>query len=215
MRNVMAIKELRKKRGLRQRDLAEALDVEQATVQRWETGNRTMDSKQIVQLAEVLGVDPGALFGAVTTVGIGPKLHVKGAVAAGVWCEAIEWNETDWQDFYGRADVTSPLEMRFGLRVDGESMNIPYPPGTIIECVSFLGGVEIASGKRVVVVRKRDNGDYEATVKEYLIDAEGKEWLVPRSHNPAFQVPIEIGRPEPGIIETRITAIVVGSYRPE
>jgi hypothetical protein len=66
-----------------------------------------------------------------------------------------------------------------------------------------------------VVVRRRFDGEFEATVKEYVVDASGKEWLVPRSHNPAFQMPIAIGTEEDGIEETVIMAIVRGAYLPE
>lgn len=146
---------------------------------------------------------------------LGPSLPVKGAVAAGVWKEAMEWPQDDWTTFTGRSDVTADLEHRFGLLVEGESMADLYPPGTVIECVSVFGRAEIEAGKRVVVIRRRDTGDVEATVKEYVIDANGRQWLRPRSSNPAFQEWISLETAEPGILETRIVAIVVGSFRPE
>lgn len=50
-------------RGLRQADLAERLDVATATIQRWETGNRTPDAKDLVRLADVLGTSIDELLG--------------------------------------------------------------------------------------------------------------------------------------------------------
>jgi SOS-response transcriptional repressor LexA len=120
-------------------------------------------------------------------VELGPRLFVKGEVAAGLWKEAWEVPEDEWAMFTGRADVRAPLQKRFGLRVIGESMNEVYPPGTIIECVQYEQDEPIESGRRVVVLRTKLDGTVEATVKELVRSPEGIEWLVPRSTNPAYQ----------------------------
>jgi len=204
---------LRNRRGLSQAQLAEMVGVEQPTIQRWEKGKRLPDLEKLEALAGALGVTPGSLLDGVAIVGIGPTLHVKGEVAAGVWRAAAEWPEGDWQTFTGREDVTAKIEHRFGLRVVGDSMDILYPHGTIVECVSIFGKAEALPGKRVVILRKNDLQEYEATVKE-LVEQDGQLWAVPRSHNPAHR-PINLKEPEPGILETRIVAVVVSSIRPE
>lgn len=145
----------------------------------------------------------------------GHILEVIGKVAAGVWAEAWELPSGDRETFMGRPDVVAPLDKRFGVIVDGESMNALYPSGTILECISFLGGVEISSGKRVIVQRQRANGDYEVTVKEYYVDPEGIEWLVPRSTHPAFQTPVRMDQHDPDIVHVQIIGVVVASTRPE
>jgi transcriptional regulator with XRE-family HTH domain len=208
------LKELRKEAGLTQADLAERLGVEQPTVQRWEGGRREPSLSTLEQIARVLGVSPSAFFSDAAGVPLGPQLFVKGSVAAGVWQEATEWPESEWQSFIGRHDVIADFEHRFGLRIDGESMNEIYPPGTIVECVSVFGRAEVKSGKRVIVIRENDQHEFEATVKEYIEDDDGRAWAVPRSRSPAFQ-PICLDEPEDGITETRIAAIVVASIRPE
>lgn len=207
------LKELRRRKGLTQAGLAEILGVEQPTIQRWEKGKREPDLTQLLALASALDVDPGALIDPTIATPIGPRLSVKGEVAAGVWRTAFEAPPSEWQSFTGRADVNADLQHRFGLRVVGDSMNEVYPPGTIVECVSVFGNAEAMPGKRVIVVRTNDNGDCEATVKE-LVEQDGELWLVPRSYNPAHR-PIRLSEPEPGIIETRIAAVVVSSVRPE
>jgi SOS-response transcriptional repressor LexA len=189
------------------------MGVEQPTIQRWETGKREPSLGQLLELAKVLDVEPGDLIDPHVVPSAGPRLYVKGEVAAGVWREAYELPETDWQSFTGRPDVTADPNHRFGLRVIGDSMNIPYPEGTIIECVSVFGHTEIAPGKRVVVVRRNDRGEVEATVKQ-LVEQDGELWCVPDSTNPVHR-PFKLNEPEPGIIEVRIAAIVVGSFRPE
>lgn len=207
------LKVLRRKRGLSQAQLAELIGVEQPTVQRWESGKRMPDLESLQTLAQVLGVTPGSLLDGDALAALGPTLFIKGEVAAGVWRSAAEWPETDWQTFTGRSDVTAKVEYRFGLRLVGDSMDLLYPPGSVVECVSVFGHIEALPGKRVVIVRKNDRQEYESTVKE-LVEQDGAMWAVPRSTNPAHR-PINLSEPEIGILETRIVAVVVASIRPE
>lgn len=205
--------QLRKKRGWTQGDLAERVGVEQPTIQRWENGKREPSFDQLFALARALDVTPASLIDPTIAAPLGPQLFVKGEVAAGVWREAVELPETEWQTFTGRADLSADAEHRFGLRVVGDSMDLIYPHGTIVECVSVFGRVEVKPGRRVVIIRENDEGECEATVKE-LVEQDGALWAVPRSTNFAHQ-PIRLDRPEPGIRETRIGAVVVASVRPE
>jgi transcriptional regulator with XRE-family HTH domain len=207
------IKVLRKKMKLSQADLAEIVGVEQPTIQRWESGTRMPDLDNLNALARALGTTPGSLLDGDSVVSIGPTLFIKGEVAAGVWQAAAEWPDTDWQTFTGRSDVDAKLEHRFGLRVSGDSMDLLYPHGSIIECVSTFGRAEALPGRRVVIVRKNDRQEYEATVKE-LVEQNGELWAVPRSTNLNHR-PFKLNGAEPGIIETRIVAVVVASIRPE
>jgi phage repressor protein C with HTH and peptisase S24 domain len=108
----------------------------------------------------------------------------------------------------------APLRDRFGLVVAGDSMNLLYPPGTILECVNYFGDEPIPNGKRVIVQRTKRDGTVEATVKELVRDADGIEWLVPRSSNPVHQA-FRGDSPGPGIARVEIIAIVVASIRPE
>lgn len=201
------ISALRKKQGLTQAQLAEMVGVEQPTVQRWETGKREPDFEALQQLANALGIEPSEFFDKDVAVPLGPKLFVKGEVQAGAWKEAYELPEDEWRTFHGRPSVAARMEHRFGLRVVGDSMNLKYPDGSIVECISLFGHAEAMPGRRVVVVRKREDNLYEATVKK-LVEQDGELWLVPESSNPAHR-PYKLNEPETGIIETRIAAIVV------
>lgn len=204
---------IRKEKGLTQAALAEMVGVEQPTIQRWEKGKREPELAQLFKLAAALDIDPATLLDQTVATPLGPRLFIKGEVAAGVWKSAVEMPESDWQTFTGRADVTAAADHRFGLRVVGDSMNEIYPPGTIVECVSLFGRAEALPGKRVIVVRTNENHECEATVKE-LVEQDGELWLVPRSYNP-IHIPIRLNEAVPGIIETRIAAVVVASIRPE
>lgn len=177
---------------------------------------KTADVKlsTLARLADRLGVTIESLTGSgIQAIPFGPTLFVKGNVAAGVWREAFELPETEWQTFYGRSDVAADLDHRFGLRIVGDSMDMVYPHGSIVECVSLFGRAEAVPGKRVVVVRTNQNYECEATVKE-LVEQDGELWLVPRSYNPAHRPWRMIDRDD-GITDIAIVAVVVASIRPE
>ncbi|WP_347269943.1 LexA family protein [Rhizorhabdus histidinilytica] len=146
---------------------------------------------------------------------IGPMLKVKAAVAAGVWKEAFEWPEDEWLTIPGRPDIDAPLSKRAAMRIDGDSMDQLYPPGSFVEYVTVASDQDIVSGKRVIVLRQSVAGEYEATIKEYFKDSDGRRWLLPKSNNPMHQRPISLSEPDEGIAEIRVLGIVVGSYRPE
>lgn len=210
------IRLLRQSLGVNQTDFGERLGVTQGTVSRWEKGSMP-ESEALTALAELMGTDVRALLNADFSAApqLQQKLFIKGAVAAGVWKEAVQWPEDEWMEYIGGAHIEVSNDLRFGLVVEGESMNDIYPPGTILDCVSTIGnGIQPESGQRVIVIRRRFDGECEATVKELVVDREGKHWLVPRSNNPAFQNPIAL-YDDADVEETVITAIVRGSYRPE
>lgn len=177
---------------------------------------KTADTKlsTVYKLADSLGVEPlDLLKGEVDYVPAGPTLYVKGEVAAGNWVEAYEWPEDEWQAMTGRAGVNADPMHRFFLRVCGDSMNLVYPEGSFIECVSAFGRAEVCPGKKVVVLRRRTDGLLEATVKE-LVEIDEELWFVPRSTNPAHQA-FKASEPGPDVEEVTVIAVVVSSVRPE
>lgn len=207
----------RERLGLTLEDMAERTGFSTSQLSRWEAGKSNIPSERLPDLALHYECRIGDVFAEDESpfVPLGPRLYVRGPVAAGLWQEVWEEPEDEWKAFTGRADVTAPLRDRFGVRVEGESMNDIYPHGTILECVSFLGGAEISSGKRVIVERTNMDGEREVTVKEFHRDEDGTEWLVPRSSNPSFQTPIKVGEQDANIAQVRVIGVVVGSYRPE
>jgi phage repressor protein C with HTH and peptisase S24 domain len=198
---------------------AEAMGVSVPTYIQHENGTRGYPASKAERYARFFRVAPEwLLYGkSVDTqpVELGPRLFVKGSVAAGVWKEAWEIPEDEWEMFTGRADVAAPVQRRFGLRVVGESMNEIYPPGTILECIRYEHGEPIPSGKRVIVIRRKIDGSVEATVKELVRDETGAEWLVPRSRNPAYQAFRGDQPDSPDIASIEIVGVVVASTRPE
>lgn len=171
---------------------AEAMGVSVPTYIQHENGTRGFPASRAERYGRFFRVAPEWLLygkvGDTQMIELGPRLFVKGAVQAGVFKEAWEVDPDEWEMFVGRADVPAPIQRRFGLRVVGDSMNLIYPPGTIIECVSYAGENVIPSGKRVVAIRERVDGTVEATVKELVRDEAGVEWLVPDPRTRHFRL---------------------------
>ncbi|WP_438838960.1 helix-turn-helix domain-containing protein [Streptococcus pluranimalium] len=57
------LKELRKKRGLTQRQIADELSINRVTYTNWEKGNREPSLENVVRLAKLFGVTTDYLLG--------------------------------------------------------------------------------------------------------------------------------------------------------
>jgi SOS-response transcriptional repressor LexA len=141
-------------------------------------------------------------------------LIVGGTVAAGVWREA--------QEVFDKFVIDAPAPVqdseRFGLVVEGYSMDLFYEPGTILDCISvYANGIEPEAGDHVIVERVKPDGLRERTVKELAV-RNGKNYLVPRSSRPEFQSEIELGSPSLAAAswdgEIRVLGFVVSSISP-
>ncbi|WP_411340341.1 LexA family transcriptional regulator [Sphingopyxis sp. J-6] len=209
------LRQLREALGLSQEVIADRLGCSVSQVSRWEAGRSNIPSERLPELArayearvaDIFQDDDGKM------VPLGPQIPIRGKVAAGVWAEA--WDITDQGlTMMGRADSDVPLRDRFGVIVEGDSMSEKYPSGTFLDCVAFYANIQIQSGRRVIVQRRNLSGEIEVTVKEYRIDDDGIEWLVPRSHNPSFQA-FRVDQPGDDIEEVQIVGVVIGAYLPE
>ena len=123
------------------------------------------------------------------------RLVVRGAVQAGVWRDAIEWPEADWQTFTisGLSPKPNAAQPAFGLLVQGLSMNLVFPPGTILVCVRYADlGIAPSAGDHVICQQRQRTGLVEATIKE-LIHCPSGWWLRPHSVSPAHQQAIPLG----------------------
>lgn len=216
-----------------------------ATIRRIRSRNQVPSPQILAKLEAALQAPPGYLIEAVTERAAPARrieletVYVRGAVQAGVWREAIEWDPGEWFPVTVPVDRLRPGLRRFGLLVRGNSMNRLYPDGTVVIVVKFAElGRPPRTGDRVLVLRRSSSEDvFEATLKEYELDAQGRHVLWPRSSDPEFQTPIILsGRDAPvsngdesvppttfasllshdaGEADLRISALVVGSYRPE
>lgn len=136
------LNELRKKRGILQKEIAKELKISQQAYANYENGKRQPDIEMLSKIADYFGVSVDYLLGRTETMPKtkGVKIPVLGNVAAGIPIDAIE-EIIDYEEI--------PEEMArngefFGLRINGDSMS---------------PRIEIGD---VVIVRKQstvDNGD--------------------------------------------------------
>lgn len=231
------IGELVRKRGVSERKFLLSAGLDLSTIKRIRNRGQIPSAQILAKLEAALGCPHGYLLELV----VGrpapaaklelSQIFVRGFVQAGLWDSALEWPEADW------FPVTAPVShgligaARFGLLVRGDSMDRLYPDGTVVICVRFTDlGRGPRPGERVVVIRRmRGSSDYEATLKEYEVDRQGRHVLWPRSSNPDHQSPIILAAGEVPIEATpgaelpadggepdvAVHALVIGSYRPE
>jgi transcriptional regulator with XRE-family HTH domain len=211
------LKQFRDQLGMTLEDMSGRSGFSVSQLSRWESGNNNIPSERLPDLASAYQCRIGDIFEEDDSPfeALGPTLYVKGDVQAGVWKDAWQFDEDDWERYTGRADIKVNLRERFGLRVVGESMNAIYPPGTVLDCIAYSGDAVIPNGKRVIVQRVRNGDETETTVKEYYRDADGIEWLVPRSNNPSFQSSFRADQEEDGISQAAIIGLVVAAIIPE
>jgi SOS-response transcriptional repressor LexA len=143
-------------------------------------------------------------------------IPVIGYVQAGLWQEARQWEVSDFKPIYVPTDERFKGKRVYALEIRGNSMNLLYPAGSFVVCIStedyadIIGNVE--SGKKVVVERKNPlDGSIEATVKEYVKNEYGT-FLMPHSTDPSF-TPIRTDDGSAG--EVKITGVVIGSFKME
>lgn len=203
--------------GLTQVEFAQRLGIgDNSAVSKWERGIQKPGVEFTSKLADMAGVTVGAFLGLQPVDNdtmVGRKIVVAGEVCAGAWREAIEWPPEDWHPI----SIPSPpgwegVPLR-GYIVRGTSMNRIYHDGTYVFVASTIAnGIRPRSGNKVLVTRRNRDGLYEATLKEYVVDENGKKWLWPRSFDPEHQAPIAYRGDD---AEVTITGVVAASFMAE
>lgn len=167
-------------------------------------------------LIEAVSPEPGIIEDAteltIAQLDVG---YIVGNVEADAWRHSVEWPRNEWEAVQFKEERGEfQGARRFGLRVQGPSMDEYYPPGTILDCVSFVDIDRLPrAGDHVIVYRRGPGNLMETTVKELVRAGSGWE-LWPRSKHPAHQSPIPLPQ-LPGNDENediRIAALVIGSY---
>ena len=169
-------KQLRKEKGLTQKQVAEVLGTTYVTVGNWERGSNFPDVPMAKKVAAFYGVTvdelmQGAKAAPVKEIEYVPsdrtkkfiRVPVLGRIPAGIPIEAIEDIE-DWEDY----PVSDTIRGRqyFGLKVAGDSMEPEYRDGDVLiiqqqdtcnsgdDCAVMVNGDD-ATFKRV---RLQENG---------------------------------------------------------
>lgn len=212
------LKWAREKAGFREAaQFARAARINETTYRAYEN-NQNSYRKHVLDFAARLNVSVGWLLkgGALEEPEPqveSPFVEIIAAVGAGVWRERAQWPE---EDRY-RVEFGPPALRgfrRFGLVVEGTSMDKIFPPGTELECywTKFEGRQILSPQDGDLVVVERRNGDlYETTCKRLVITPEGEFELHAESTRPEFKEPFLIGRPDVDHhidVETEIIGIV-------
>jgi len=185
------------------------------------TIKHTEDGPRIVSIEPgrtYMGTPPGRIVNAsasanmeisaasVSAAVIHPTIALLGQVAAGVFQEAHQWDEDDWEpislpDNYG-VDA-------FGLRVKGDSIDKEFPEGSVLVCRPYSEEHDDIPIDKYVIADRTDTptGMVESTCKR-LVESNGNYVLVPESTNPAH-TPLPLM--DLGEQSVRIRAIVIGA----
>lgn len=209
--NMMRLKEIRKSQGMTQQQVADALGLHLTNYNKLENGKTKLSAQQMEQLAKILHCSPSDFISRRSDVRVVP---VRQYVAAGIWQESSTWDEEDWYD------VAVPDEPEFrhftlyGAETKGPSMNRRYPEGSALIYTSMMEtGESPKPGRRYIIETERSDGLREATVKKLWQDDDGKFWLLPESHDPLHQQPIDLSAGDGEIV--RIVGRVIYSVQRE
>ena len=161
--NENIFKELRKRKGLTQIDLAQILHVNQTTISKWEKGKTIPDILTLNELSNFFNVSIDYLLGNNPSLPKGIKIPVLGIIPAGVPIEAIE-NVLDYEEI--SPDMVRGGKEFFALKIKGDSMSPKYLEGDVVifqkldcaetndDCAVYVNGYD-ATFKRI---RKTEQG---------------------------------------------------------
>jgi transcriptional regulator with XRE-family HTH domain len=205
------LRELRKAAGKTLEQVAKEANTTNQMVGMLERGDRKLTVEWMERLAPPLNAKPSDLLVIDTNH---HRIFLQGEVQAGKWRSA---DESDIKPEY--FDLPLPaafLQLRpYALRVVGPSMNNVYPEGTILICCHMDDlQEEPITGKRYIIDNIDPSDGIETTVKEFVIDQEGRPWAWPRSNHPNHQTPLALDNGTNGHT-IQIRARVVYSLRGE
>lgn len=175
--------------------------------------SQALDPMTYAKLARASRVPSWKLSGEMPEPPSPTSIWVIGKVQAGVFVDAVEWDQSDWYAI----DVPVPPRFRSkakALLVAGASMDLEYKEGSIVIWVDMLDFRPPQHGDHVIAFAYDHHREVEATVKELRISEDGKRWLWPRSSKPEFQAPICVDDLPPDIVDVEVKGIVIGDYRP-
>ena len=159
------LKQRRKELGLTLAQIADAMGVAEATVQRWESGNiKSIRHEKISKLAEILMVSPSALMGWEQSESLPAniipmpemrKIPLLGTIACGAPVFADEHMD-------GEVDIPSHIHADFALTCKGDSMiNARIFDGDIV----YIRKQETVENGEIAAVLI----DNEATLKRFKL----------------------------------------------
>ena len=165
------LKQLRKRSGYSQTELANLLKISKSAVSMYELGERMPDYEMMKTIAELFNVDLNYLYGIAPKKGV--RIPVLGYVAAGIPIEAIE-DVIDYEEL--SPDMLKDGAEYFALQIKGASMEPKISDGDV---VIVRKQPDVYSGQIAIVCV---NGDH-ATCKKVMKQPSG---ILLQPLNPAY-----------------------------
>lgn len=172
-------------------------------------------SRTLAKLARAVGVEAPDLRRGTEAKIVPLFLPVRYRVQAGHWIE-MDFGEQDYPS-PPQAVAPDPIYGEWPQWLElvvGDSVDREIQPGGFAHVVDAIEmGYEAQDGDFVVVERRRDDGRLrERSIKQVEVKPDGSIELWPRSHNPAWNKPLQLSHPEEGV-EVEIVGLVIGAYR--
>lgn len=188
------------KPGRSQSELARRLGVHPSAINKLVNGKRGLKTSEIPIAADYFGEPPPGSDVRQVVGGQLLPVVVNGKVAAGVFREVDDFDQSAPERVWEAPDERFPHARRMAFDVEGDSMNAleprPIMPGDRLICVAFedvANQVRVRDGLVVVVERTRDGGHTrEWSVKQVELYEDRTEFC-PRSTNKAHK-PIVVMR---------------------
>ena len=221
---LLRLREFRVERGLTQDKVAADLGLSVGQVSKLERGDSAISLDRLADFAALYRCEPADL---IADAPLAARIAVAGTLASGAWLGASPSGSVSTIALPPLGPLAG--RPRSAWRLADRTMNLVYPPGSILIAVALADvGRWLHDGERVIVRRQRADGRVEHTVLEYILRPP-QPWLTARSDDPAqhrqIAIPYsltEIARAPRDCLcfaadglEVTLTHLVVASVRPE
>jgi len=220
------IRELRKSARMNQSQFARYLDVNQATVSRWENGTQDPGYSHLLRLANLAGVSVSEFSGQTGHLTEDASdIEVRHIINAG---NPDLWPEMPAEKIYRvkiMPDNRWPNVRRVGVEVRSQCFNLVYPPGSVLITIPLDDIHYSLNDKDRLIVSKHEDKKIELSIREVELRDDLENGFIEemllwyRSDHPDFQDVIktkagQMPKRSPGIIEG-LLGLVIAAIVPE
>lgn len=180
--------EIRRRRGL----LKDKKPVHKNTITRLASGDISLTLEWMETFAEIYHVPAHEIITKPIAEGLRP-VSVNMTFQVGVWKKLHTWPAEQHQTVYVTDDPALRSMSLYGGELIGNSMNLRYPPSSILVLSRLENRPnEVEPGRRYHVEVERANGETEQSIRKLVKDGLGRFWLAPESSEPEFTaVPLD------------------------
>lgn len=168
------------------------------------------------EVADALGIPVGSRpIERLPVKATGSVLPVRYVVQAGAWIEVDDVAQERITSPPVAASPSFPAEIQWLELVRGDSADLYYPEGVFVHVVDAIAiGYAPRHEDFVVIERRRQQGGLIERSLKQIVKVGRKVELWPRSRNPKWKGPVDLGDSADGETEAEIAALVLGGYLP-